>query len=126
MLDEKAKSGSARFEELSATINSAEKRLAEIAVLKTHIINYSKTRDVYVSYRKSGYSKKFFEAHREEMKKYTMAKHNIDEFMRKSEHGGTRAKEEKSTFQIASFMVRSPVIKMTERWGLGETPQQAK
>ena len=139
VLEERAKSSSARFEELSATIKSSEKRLAEIAVLKTHIINYSKTRDVYVAYRKSGYSKKFFEAHREEitlhkaakeafnalpesqkkdgkiptvkqlseeyarvldkkkkayseyreareeMKKYTMAKHNIDEFLRKSE-----------------------------------------
>ena len=60
VLEEKAKSSSARFEELSATIKSAEKRLAEIAVLKTHIINYSKTRDVYVAYRKSGYSKKIF------------------------------------------------------------------
>ena len=31
--------------------------LAEINVLKTHIVNYSKTRNVYVAYRKSGYSK---------------------------------------------------------------------
>ncbi|CRZ35092.1 relaxase/mobilization nuclease-like protein [Herbinix hemicellulosilytica] len=149
VLEEKAKSSSARFEELSATIKSAEKRLAEIAVLKTHIINYSKTRDVYVAYRKSGYSKKFFEAHREEitlhkaakeafsalpesqkkdgriptvkqlneeyarvldkkkkayseyreareeMKKYTMAKHNIDEFMRKSEQEERNQKKRK-------------------------------
>ena len=37
--------------------------MAEIAVLKTHIINYSKTRDVYVAYRKAGYSKKFLAEH---------------------------------------------------------------
>lgn len=68
-------------------MKDAEKRLAEIAVLKTHIINYAKTRGVYVAYRKSCYSKKFFEAHREameEMKTYTMAKHNIDGFLEKS------------------------------------------
>ena len=33
--------------------------MAEIAVLKTHIINYAKTRDVYAGYRKAGYSKKY-------------------------------------------------------------------
>ena len=37
----------------------------EIAALKKHIINYSKTKDVYADYRKRGYSKKFFEEHRE-------------------------------------------------------------
>lgn len=43
-------------------------------VLKTHIINYSKTKDVYVAYRKSGYRKKFFEAHREEITLHKAAK----------------------------------------------------
>ena len=36
--------------ELSAFIKEKENRLAEISVLKTHIINYSKTKDVYVFY----------------------------------------------------------------------------
>ena len=66
-LSKRASSTSGRFTELSKSIKEAEKRLAEITVLRTHIINYSKTRDVYVAYRKSGYSKKFFEAHREEI-----------------------------------------------------------
>lgn len=48
--------------------------MAENKVLKTHIINYSKTRDTYVAYRKSGYSKKFFEAHREEITLHKAAK----------------------------------------------------
>ena len=56
-----------RMTELGAYIKAKEKRLGEIRTLKTHIINYAKTRDVYVRYRKSGYSKKFFEAHREEL-----------------------------------------------------------
>lgn len=73
-LKERASESSARFGELSAEIKDAEKRLAEIAVLKTHIINYSKTKDVYVAYRKSGYSKQFFEAHREEITLHKAAK----------------------------------------------------
>ena len=64
-IEAKLKEKTARFGELSSTIKEKEKRLAEISVLKTHIINYSKTKEVYVSYRKSGYNKKFFEAHRE-------------------------------------------------------------
>ena len=63
-----------RMTELGASIKEKETRLGEIRVLKTHIINYAKTRDVYVEYRKSGYSKKFFEAHREELALHKAAK----------------------------------------------------
>lgn len=73
-LSDRASASSKRFGELSAEIKEAEKRLAEIAVLKTHIINYSKTKDVYGAYRKSGYSKSFFEAHREEITLHKAAK----------------------------------------------------
>lgn len=73
-LSEAASASSSKFAELSQTIKDAEKRLAEIAVLKTHIINYSKTKEVYVEYRKSGYSKQFFESHREEILLHKAAK----------------------------------------------------
>lgn len=63
-----------RMTELGASIKAKEKRLGEIRALKTHIINYAKTRDVYVEYRKSGYSKKFFEAHREDLTLHKVAK----------------------------------------------------
>jgi hypothetical protein len=63
-----------RFNDLGDSIKAAEKRLQEIAVLKTHIINYSKTREVYVEYRKSGYSKMFFEEHRESITIHKAAK----------------------------------------------------
>ena len=59
---------------LLASIQASEKRLAEIAALKKHIINYSKTRCTYEAYRKAGYSKKFFEAHREELTIHKAAK----------------------------------------------------
>lgn len=78
-LAEKASSASATFSNLSATIKDAEKRLGEIAVLKTHIFNYSKTREVYEKYRKSGYSKKFFEEHREEITIHKAAKKAFSE-----------------------------------------------
>ena len=51
-----------------------EARLAEIAVLKKHIINYSKIRETYAEYRKRGYSKKFFEEYREEITLHKAAK----------------------------------------------------
>lgn len=73
-LTRRASDSATRFAELSQTIKDAEKRIAEIAVLKTHIINYSKTKDVYVAYRKAGYSKQFFEAHREEILLHKAAK----------------------------------------------------
>ena len=41
---------------------------------KTHIINYAKTREVYTAYRKTGYSKAFLEAHREENTLHKAAK----------------------------------------------------
>ena len=64
-LAEKAAAASSRFGEISEKQKALEARLVEIAALKKHIINYSKTKDTYAEYRKSGYSKKFFEEHRE-------------------------------------------------------------
>src|SRR5699024_10021966 len=73
-LSKKTDEMTARFNQLSEMIKISEKRLAEIAVLRTHIINYSKTRNVYVAYRKAGYSRKFYEAHREEIMLHKAAK----------------------------------------------------
>ena len=70
---------SKRESELTANINRAQKRLAEINVLKTHIINYSKTKDVYVAYRKTGYSKKFLDEHESDIVIHRAAKKAFDE-----------------------------------------------
>ena len=70
----KAKSVSDRFADITERQKSLEARLAEITDLKKHIINYSKTKQIYVAYRESGYSKKFFEAHREEITLHKAAK----------------------------------------------------
>ena len=79
VLEEKAAAATAHHNELSAKIKAAEKRMAEIAVLRTHIINYAKTRDTYVAYRKTGYSKKFREEHEEELLLHQAAKKAFDD-----------------------------------------------
>lgn len=69
----------AKRDALLSSIQQSEKRLAEIGTLKKHIINYSKTRATYEEYRKAGYSKKFLEAHREEITIHKAAKAAFDE-----------------------------------------------
>ena len=78
-LRDRAAAATERYHAMGDSIKAAETRLAEIAVLKTHIINYAKTRPVYDAYRKSGYSKKFLEAHREEITLHKAAKAAFDE-----------------------------------------------
>ena len=78
-LRERAAAATERYHVMGDSIKAAEARLTEIAVLKTHIINYAKNRPVYDAYRKSGYSKKFLEAHREEITLHKAAKAAFDE-----------------------------------------------
>ena len=65
--------------DLTARITQAQTRLAEINVLKTHIVNYSKTKDIYVAYCKSGYSKKFLEKYEADIIIHKAAKKAFDE-----------------------------------------------
>ena len=78
-LRERAAAATERYHAMGDSIKAAEARLTEIAVLKTHIINYGKTREVYAAYRKAGYSKVFLEAHREEITLHKAAKAAFDE-----------------------------------------------
>lgn len=64
---------------LLSYVRSAEKQITEIAALRKHIFNYSNTRATYEAYRKAGYSRKFFEAHREEITIHKAAKKAFDE-----------------------------------------------
>ena len=77
-LEEKAAVATARFNTLSAQIKAAETRMAEIGNLKAHIVNYSKTREIYTAYRKAGYSKKFYEAHEGDILLHKAAKAAFD------------------------------------------------
>lgn len=78
-LDQLVQQQTAKRDALLSSIQQSEKRLAEIGTLKKHIINYSKTRATYEEYRKAGYSKKFLEAHREEITIHKAAKAAFNE-----------------------------------------------
>ena len=78
-MQERVDTATARYHELGDSIKASEKRLAEIALLKAHIINYAKTRPVYDTYRKTGYSKRFLETHRTEITLHKAAKAAFDE-----------------------------------------------
>lgn len=78
-LVEKSKTATVRYNDLSTKIKTAETRMVEIAVLRQHIINYAKTRDIYVAYRKSGYSKKFIAEHEADILLHKAAKQAFEE-----------------------------------------------
>ena len=78
-MEEQVHATTMRYHELGDSIKAAEARMAEIAVMKTHIINYAKTRSIYEAYRKAGYSKRFLEANRESIALHKAAKAAFDE-----------------------------------------------
>ena len=67
-----------RFDEVSRRIKQLEGRMADVAQLKTHIINYSKTREVYAAYKKSRHKKEFLAEHGDEIAKHEAAKKAFD------------------------------------------------
>lgn len=69
----------AKYHELSDKIKSAEARIKEIAELKTQIINFAKTREIYAAYKKSGYSMDFLSEHETEILLHKAAKRSFDE-----------------------------------------------
>ena len=78
-MQERVNVATARYHELGDSIKAAETRMAEIAVLRTHIVNYAKTRPIYDAYRKAGYSKRFLENHRAEITLHKAAKEAFDD-----------------------------------------------
>ena len=85
-----------RRDALSAQITTAEKRMNEIAVLQKHITNYLKTKDVYAGYRKSGYAKKYYEEHEDEIKLCKASKRAFDELFPSDASGKTAGSHKKS------------------------------
>ena len=78
-LNEQAAAASATYHDLSKKIKSAELRMTEIKILQQHIVNYSKTRNVYVGYRKAGYSKKYLAEHEADILLHKAAKKYFDD-----------------------------------------------
>ena len=78
-LKQKTEGVVAQRDTLLQQIKEKEKRLSEITTLRTHIIQYIKTRDVYVDYRKNGYSQKYFAANEADILLHKAAKKAFDE-----------------------------------------------
>lgn len=78
-LEKKAQIATETFHSLSAQIKDAEKRMTELKIMQQHIINYAKTRDTYVAYRKAGYSKRFLSEHEGDIILHKAAKKYFDE-----------------------------------------------
>ncbi len=84
-LHEKTSSLSRHQDALLESIKIDEDRLAEIAVMKKHIINYAKAKDVFAEYKASGYNQEFFEKHADLLIPRRVAKEAFDEY--KKIHG---------------------------------------
>lgn len=78
-----ADAATARFNTLSAQIKAAEARMAEIAVLKTQVINYAKTRKIFDGYKASRYSKKYLAEHETEILLHRAAKKTFNDMQLK-------------------------------------------
>ena len=69
-----------KYHELSDKIKSAESRMKEIGEMKTQIIAYMRTREVYDGYKKSGYSRTYYAEHESEILLHKAAKKAFDEW----------------------------------------------
>ena len=58
---------------LKASIRGKQNRMKEINRQREAIRNYSRTKEVYVQYRESGWSMKFYQEHREDIEKHKEA-----------------------------------------------------
>ena len=74
----RAEQAGENFNASSKRIKQLEARLSEVKQLKTHIINYSKTREVYAAYKKSRHKKEFLEKHGDEIAQHEAAKKAFD------------------------------------------------
>lgn len=69
-----------KYHELSDKIKSAEAQMKEKDEMKTQIIAYMKTREVYDGYRKSGYSRAYYAEYESEILLHKAAKKAFDEW----------------------------------------------
>ncbi len=79
ILTEKSAAATARFNASSDRMKDLEATLTANAALQKHIVDYSKTRQTYIDYRKAGYSKKFKAEHEADILLHQAAKKAFDE-----------------------------------------------
>lgn len=81
-LEKLAAEQTAKRDAAVTTIRQYEQRMERIADLRTHIVNYAKTRDIYLQYRKLPAAKKaaFASAHEDELMLHRAAKQAFEEY----------------------------------------------
>lgn len=77
-LDRRADEASEKTDKTMKRIQQIEDRQKEISQIKTHIIQYSKTREIYAQYKKSNWSPKFAAQHEQEIAMHKAAKKAFD------------------------------------------------
>lgn len=77
-LEEKVQEVNREFQEVSGRLKEIEKEMKENRELQKHIVNYAKTREVYMEYRESGFNKEFYEEHVEGLLLHKAAKELFD------------------------------------------------
>lgn len=77
-LQERTTTVTASFNALSEQIKDLESQMSANGELQKQIVNYAKTRAVYIEYRKAGYSKKFRAEHEAEILLHQAAKKHFD------------------------------------------------
>jgi len=77
-LAEKATAATNHFNDISDRLKTIETRLGAITALQKYIGNYSKTRDIYVQYRQSGYNKKHYAQHEGDIILHQAAEKHFD------------------------------------------------
>ena len=78
-LREKVQSAKNDFNNINTRIQTIDIRLKSISTLQKYIGTYSKTREVFIAYRKSGYSKKYFTEHEQDISAHKESKKYFDE-----------------------------------------------
>ena len=79
-LQKKTADVTAKYHELSDKIKSAEARMKAISEMKTQVIAYMRTREVYDGYKKLGYSMVYYAEHESEILLHKAAKKAFDEW----------------------------------------------
>ena len=87
-LKEKTDGISEKCDALLESVKADEARMSEVSVLRKHLINYAKTKDVFAAYKASGYNREFYEAHRDMLVLRSAAKKAFDAY--KKENGSDK------------------------------------
>ena len=87
-LKEKVDGISEKCDALLESVKADEARMSEVSVLRKHLINYAKTKDVFAAYKASGYNREFYEAHRDMLALRSAAKKAFDAY--KKENGSEK------------------------------------